>query len=245
MSQPSSEWRVFDHQPLERLEDNLWLVRAELPHMPIGRIMVIARRQDGGLVVHNPICVDDVTLAAIEALGPVCYIVVPNGFHRMDAPRWQARFPSVKFLAPRGARARVEKVVRVDALVEEMPADPSISFEYLDGFKPFEALMQVRSGENLTLVAADLFMNQPPYRGFKWMIYNWTGAVGCPRVPSLVKVYALQDKRAARAHIARLATAPGLRRVLVAHRESFDAAALGEIAASTKLRAAPREFAAR
>ena len=42
--------------------------------------------------------------AAIEALGPITAIVVPNEFHRLDAPAYAARYPAAKVYAPRGGR---------------------------------------------------------------------------------------------------------------------------------------------
>ena len=44
---------------LNRLEDGLWDVETEVPRMSIGRHMTVVRLDDGELLVHNPIVLDD------------------------------------------------------------------------------------------------------------------------------------------------------------------------------------------
>ena len=93
---PPVTWRPARHGPLTALADGLWTVDAELDALPIGRRMTIVRLADGGLAVHSAVACDDATMAAIDRLGPVSFIVVPSGFHRLDAPRYAGRYPQAR-----------------------------------------------------------------------------------------------------------------------------------------------------
>lgn len=66
-SKAHTQWTVLPHAPIERLSERLWRVEGALPGMPMRRVMAIARRSDGGLVVHNAIAVDDAVTAAARA----------------------------------------------------------------------------------------------------------------------------------------------------------------------------------
>jgi hypothetical protein len=58
---------------------------------------------------------DEPRMAALEALGAPTWLVVPNGYHRLDAPAYKRRYPQLQVVAPEGAAARVRQVVAVDA----------------------------------------------------------------------------------------------------------------------------------
>src|SRR5690349_22929626 len=96
-----TEWTVLPHGPIQRLSERLWRVEGTLPSLPLPRVMTIARRSDGGLVVHNAIAVDDTVRAEIAAWGPIAAIIVPNGYHRLDAPAFHSRYPGARVVCPR------------------------------------------------------------------------------------------------------------------------------------------------
>lgn len=129
----SSTWTVLEHGPLVQLAENLWWVDGEVPRMALRRVCTIARRDTGGLVVHSAICMDDTTQARVEALGPIEHVIVPNASHRMDAPRYAARYPAAKVVAPRGGRARIAEVVRVDLTADAFPSGDDVALLPLDG----------------------------------------------------------------------------------------------------------------
>src|SRR5690606_38404699 len=80
-----------EHGPLERLEDNLWRVEGALPNMALRRVMTVVRMADGRLVIHSAIALPDELMAQIEAWGRPSYLLVPNAYHRLDAPAYKAR----------------------------------------------------------------------------------------------------------------------------------------------------------
>src|SRR5580765_7323330 len=111
------DWKVLPYGPITQLEENLWTVTGsfDIPFNPLKRVMTIVRREDGKLVLHGLIALDEKTQAEVEALGEVAHLVVPSGFHRADAGRYRARYSNARMYAPTGGRARVDKIAKVDA----------------------------------------------------------------------------------------------------------------------------------
>ena len=229
-----TEWKVLPHGPIERLADNLWRVRGEIGSLPIGRVMTLARRSDGDVVVHNAIALEEPLMAQIEAWGRPRYLVVPNGFHRLDAPVFAARYPDARVLCPARARKQVAKVVRVDGDYRDYPADPDVALAHLDGTREREGVLDVRSADGTTLVVNDVLFNLPPQPGFKGWLLRIDAAVGRLRVPRASRLLLVANRAAFRAHLERLASRPDLRRVIVSHGDvvSEDAAAALHAAAA-------------
>ncbi len=215
-------WKTQQHDPIQRLEDNLWNVDADIPGIPLRRRMVIVRRADGRLVVHNAVCVGEDALREIEAWGEPAFLVVPSGFHRIDASRWAARYPRATVLAPARSAKRVRERVRVDGSFDALPADPAVTLETLDGSKIGEGALAVRSGDRVSLVFNDTVMNNAHGRGLWWAVYRLIGSTGRPKVTPLIKLAGVNNRRALSAHLARLAETPGLVRVLPGHGAIID-----------------------
>lgn len=222
-SKAYTHWTVLPHGPIERLSERVWRVQGSLPKMPLARVMTIARRSDGGLVVHNAIAVDDAAIAEIEAWGTIAAIVVPNGYHRLDARVFHDRYPSARVVCPRGARAKVEEVVPVTGGYEDEPADAAVVLETLDGTAANEGVMIVRDADGASLVFNDILFNMPHLRGATGFVLRWiTASSGGPRVSRIGRWFLAKDKPALRAHLERLASTPGLRRIVVSHHEVID-----------------------
>ncbi|HTU63347.1 MAG TPA: hypothetical protein VMF89_33025, partial [Polyangiales bacterium] len=108
-------WPHREHGALQQLAENLWLVEGPMPLTWIRRTMTVARDERGRLLLHSAIAMDAQRMAALEALGTPTWLVVPNGYHRLDAPAYKQRFPALHVVAPSGSAARVRQVVAVDA----------------------------------------------------------------------------------------------------------------------------------
>src|SRR5688572_10324494 len=145
MAKPSSEWNVLPHGPIEKLSENLWWVQGSLKGMSLKRVMVIVRLTDGRLVIHNGIALEEAVMLEIESFGTPAFLVVPNPGHRLDAPAYKRRYPSLTVVAPKGARERVSEVVGVDLTYEQFPEDETVRFETLRGIGELEGAMIVRS----------------------------------------------------------------------------------------------------
>ncbi|HET9622107.1 MAG TPA: hypothetical protein VFP84_12115 [Kofleriaceae bacterium] len=225
MAVTNDSWRVAPHHPLEALSERVWRVEGTVVRTPLQRVMTIARRSDGGLVVHSAIAVDKPTLSAITALGDVKVIVVPNAFHRLDARVFHARFPDAQVVCPPGARKAVEQVVPVGATYDGLPADPAVELQTLDGTKGREGVMIVRDADGTTLVFNDLVFNMPHVGGVQgFVLRHITGSSGGPRITRIAKLFLIHDRDAVRAHLERLAALPDLRRIIVSHHEVIDRA---------------------
>ena len=205
------------HGPLEPLADNLWRVEGDLPGFALKRVMTIVRLSTGRLVVHNAIALNQP--ADLDALGSPEFLVVPNGWHRLDAAAFRARYPAVKVLIPPAARKKVEQVLPVDLTMKEFPESDAVRFEVLEGLGGVEGVMHVRSSDGVTLVFTDAVFNLtariPGVTGF--IYHNVLGSKTGPRVTRIARWMMVKDKKAYRAHLERLAATPDLRRVVVAH----------------------------
>jgi len=223
MAKANTVWKAHDHSAIEKLSDRVWRVEGGLPGIPMRRVMVIAKRADGGLVVHNGIALRDGEMAEIEAWGPVKQIVVPNGYHRLDSKVFHDRYPDAQVVAPAGARKKVQDVVPVNATFAEVAPDANVELQYLDGLKEKEGVMIVKDNDGTTLVLTDALFNMPHGHGAPgFVLKNITGSSGGPKVSNLFKWFVISDKRAFRAHMERLADLPGLRRVIVSHHQTID-----------------------
>jgi hypothetical protein len=233
-------WRVLPHRPLAQLSERVWRLEGDLEDIPMKRVMTIARRGDGGLVVHNAIAADDPTMAAIAKLGEIRAILVPNGFHRLDAKIFHDRFPSAQVICPAGARAKIEQVVPVTATYDAVASDGVVELSPLDGTKAREGAMIVRDADGTTVVLNDIVFNMPHAPGVQgFVLKNIMGSSGGIKITRIARLFLIADKAAARAHLARLAALPNLRRVIVSHHEVIDrehghepGRALAEVAAT-------------
>lgn len=223
MPRMHTAWRVLPHRPLEHLSERVWRLEGDLEALPMKRVMTIARRGDGGLVVHNAIAADDPTMAAIAALGEIRAILVPNAFHRLDAKVFHDRFPAAQVVCPAGARAKVEQVVPVNATYDAAGSDGIVELQTLDGTKAREGAMIVRDRDGTTVVLNDIVFNMPHVPGVQgFVLKNVVGSSGGVKITRIVRLFLVADKRALRAHLERLAAEPELRRVIVSHHEIID-----------------------
>ena len=218
MANQSDEWKVLNHGPVEQLTDNLWRVVGSIPRMSLKRVMTIAKMCDLRLVFHSPIALDETTMAEIEKLGPPAYVIVPGGYHRMDAPAYKKRYPAVRVLAPRGSRAKVEEVIPVDGTYEDFPEDTSVAFQMIPGIGEKEGAMIVRSSDGVTVVLNDVVMNMDRKRDPLGRFFTTLmGSAPGPRVSRLAKLALVKDRLALRAELERLASIPNLVRLVVSH----------------------------
>lgn len=213
-----AEWRVLQHGPLEKLASNLWRVEGAIPGMSLRRVMVVARRDDGSLVVHNAIALDERTQSELEALGPLEVLVVPSNIHRLDAPAFKKRYPKLRVFAPSGSRRKVEERVAVDGVYEDFPNDDAVQLGPLSGVADVEGVMTVRSDDGVSVVLNDAVFNMDKKKDFLgWFFTTVLGSAPGPRVSRLAKLTLVKDQKALKADLLRLAELPQLTRLIVSH----------------------------
>lgn len=216
MAVASPEWIVLPHGPIESLAENLCRVEGDLPNVPVRRSMFVVRLRDGRLVIHNGMALAEPEMKQIEAWGAPSILIVPNGWHRVDARAYKARYPGIQVVCPSAARKSVEKAVPVDGVFGAFdPKSDEIVLRDLPGVKPEEGVVEVRSADGVTLFFNDLIHNNPPGTG--GFLYGLFAGDGPPRHHRGVVVMIVRDRAALRAELVRLSETPDLRRILVAH----------------------------
>lgn len=221
-------WKVLPHEPIEALTENLWRIEGSLEGMALKRVMAVARRADGKLVIHNGIALDDASMDRIEGFGEPAFLVVPNGYHRLDSAAYKRRYPGITVLCPAGAREKVADAVAVDGTLADFPPDDAVSLREIDGIGQAEGVMVVRSEDGVSLVVTDLIFNMPHASGAAGFIFRYiTGSTGGPRVSRLFRWLSVKDRAALRRDLESLAEMPDLKRIVVAHHETIDEDAPG------------------
>jgi hypothetical protein len=220
-------WEVLPHEPLQRLEENLWWLQGSIKVVPLPRCMTVVRLRNGDVLVHNAIAVDDETLEHLESLGPLRWVVAPNRYHRMDVAGFKARYPQAHVVCPRGATRWVAERTRVDMdyerADEQLRDDPTISLHHLAGVGSTEGVISVRSEAGLTLVFNDTLFNLEAGPGLFWLIYGrLLRHAGRPQVPNAFGWVLLEDKAVLTAHLHELAETSGLRRLIPGHGRPID-----------------------
>lgn len=214
----------------------MWRVEGDLPNMPLKRVMTVFRLADGRLVVHNAIALEEAAMAEIERFGEVAFVIVPNAYHRIDAPRFAGRYPGAKILCPPAADAAVRKVCRVDGHLDALPREPGFEAMLVAGMGGKEGVLRVREDEGATLVFNDAIFNMPHLPGLQgWMLKNVTQSSGGPKVSRVARLFLVSDRRAFGEQLVELAATPALKRVIVSHHETIEhdpGGALSRIAAS-------------
>jgi hypothetical protein len=216
MAKAPRPWTVTPHSPIQKLEDNLWLITSNVPGTPMPRRMAIIKRSDGLLVFYQAVPPDDATLAEVTAWGKPSILIVPHDQHGMDAPAF-AKELGVRIYGPKANEAKLRAKFKLAGTLEDIPADPSVSFESAAGTKTGEPIGIVRSGERASLLFADAYMALPSADlAFPLRLMGFGGG---PKVPPAFKLLFLQDRLALKAHFQRLASLPGLSHLIPCHGE--------------------------
>ncbi len=177
----------------------------------------VVRLSGNALWVHSPCPPTDEVCAALDALGEVRWIVVPNRFHHLQAPATAARYPKALVVGPTTAESR-NPHVRLSTSAHDpayIRATPELTSVQLRGvpFLDETVFFHPASG---SLIAADLLMSACARDHFTWRIaariFGRYGKVGTP--PD-VRMHTRSSTAVAES-IAQMRTLP-LERILVAH----------------------------
>lgn len=213
MPKAFDEWTVYPHRPIEKLEPNIWRVEGDLPSNNGTRVMTIVKMKSGGLLVHNAIALEEEQMKEIDAFGTPEIIIVPSGYHRLDSKVFKERYPKAKFVAPEGARKKVEQVVKVDG-VYDGKIDDTITLTHLDGLKNAEGIVEIDTDGKKTIVFNDCINNLPKLSGLFGFLLAPTGITAVPRI---TRWFMVKDMKAFRANLEKLAEMKDLTRVIVSH----------------------------
>jgi hypothetical protein len=111
---------LYPHGPIDFVDDGLFVVCGRWKRSRFERKMTVFRLGSGELAVHSAIAMDEAGMAALEAIGRLAWILVPNTLHGSDASWYSDRYPSARVLVPAEARATLfEKLRRIDGSLDE------------------------------------------------------------------------------------------------------------------------------
>src|ERR1043165_2620998 len=102
MQSPSSSPRISHLTSSNVFEvvapDSIWVVERPVwfGGVRLRSKTTVVRLSDGALWVHSPCPPTDSVCAALDTLGEVRWIVVPNRFHHLQAPATPARYPNAR-----------------------------------------------------------------------------------------------------------------------------------------------------
>jgi hypothetical protein len=180
----------------------------------LGTRMTVLRLADGTVALHSAVKVDDEEKAAIDTLGPVSAIIVPNTGHTLFVAEAASRWPEARLVGPAGVRRRVPGDRWSDAPL------PGLVEHAFGGAEKYGEKVYFHEASGTLVVTDILFYYPQSPGGWTGWYLGWQGVVG--RVGQTIICRSLiRDKVAAKRSVAEL-RAYGPRRIALAHGGVFE-----------------------
>jgi hypothetical protein len=228
-------WIVTRHDPIEKVEDNLWTVQGDVPGVPLKRRMFIIKRSDGTLLFYGmAIPLEDELLAEIAAFGRPSILVVTHDQHMIDARPFAEKL-KLSVYGPKECEAKIRERADIAGFLADVPQDPVVDIVPVVGTKSGEPAAIVRSagGQRVTVLVSDAVQNNAKESlGFFTRVCGFAGG---PKVVPLFKMLFTKDKAALKRQVSEWSELPGLVRVMFCHGDTVNdgaAAALKAAAAA-------------
>jgi hypothetical protein len=181
-------------------------------------------RLDGGICLHSPVELDDVTRSAIERLGEVRAIIAPSTLHHLFVADAQRAFPAARTYAVEGLAAKRKDLHFDEILGDEAPAFWSGQMDQVVLGNRVMREVDFLHRASKTLVAVDLvenFRDETPgtnaaLRFWMRLFRMW----GRPRAAAELRLFT-RDRKATRQALERL-LAWDFDRAVIAHGELLD-----------------------
>jgi hypothetical protein len=225
--------RVAAHSRFEVLvPDSIWVT--ERPVWFSGVRMrartTVVRLPGDALWVHSPGAPTAEVCAALDALGEVRWIVVPNRFHHLEAPATAARYPKALVVGPKSAEARNPQVKVTTGFDDPayVRATPELLPIQLGGVPFLEETVFFHPASG-SLIAADLLISACARDHWTWRFAAriW-GRYEKTRTPPDVR-WNTRANAAVAESIAQMRTLP-VQRILVAHADPITDRPLEQLA---------------
>ncbi len=218
MADKPRPWTVLQNDPIEKLSANVWTVEGPIPNMSLTRRMTLIKREDGRVVIHNAIALSDEQMGEIERWGEPSELIVPNGWHRMDANAYTQRYKKLRVYCAKQALDRVSQQVRVHGHWADFGAESRLRVLPLDGAEASgEATFVVREESGVTLVFNDVFFNHPHVQGAEGTMMRLLGSTGGPKVTAVAKWMMISDRSQFAATLVTLANIRDLKTLIPGH----------------------------
>jgi hypothetical protein len=110
----------YPHGAIRFVDNGIFVVEGRWKRSPFERKMTVFLLASGEIAVHSAIAMDEAGMAALEAIGRLSWVLVPNALHYSDAGWYGDRYPSARILVPAAARAKLfERVRRIDGSLDD------------------------------------------------------------------------------------------------------------------------------
>jgi hypothetical protein len=214
MAKAKRGWIVTKHGPLQKIDDNLWVVEGDVPGVPLKRRMSIIRMADGSLTFFHAMPLDDATLQEVKSLGRPAHLVLGHHQHAIDAHAFQQKLGLLAY-GPKACEDQLRNRVELSGTLETFPADASIHVESVPGTKLGETVVTVRSGDRTSLLFSDVIQNNPKQTTV--LPFRMMGFAGGPKVPWVFRKLFIKDRGELKTVLAKWSAVPGLKRLIPFH----------------------------
>ncbi|KAJ6532685.1 hypothetical protein DFH09DRAFT_1370183 [Mycena vulgaris] len=153
---------------IREVAKNIWTFSRPFSYLgiiPVGGRSTAIKMTNGGVWVLASTPLNPETKAKIDELGPVQYIISPDGVHHLYLGEFKKAYPTAKLIGPAEAVARGDKTLAFDGVWGRDLPDTKYGFEediiacYFSGFKTKDvAFFHPASA---TMIQADLLFNLP------------------------------------------------------------------------------------
>jgi hypothetical protein len=186
---------------LRKLDENLWVAEQPLKYMglAVGARMTVIKLADGGLWVHSPLRLTPERRQAVEALGPVRFLVAPNKYHHLFIGEWMAAYPQARSYAAPGLPEKRKDLSFHAVLSDQAPAEWAGQVELL----PWRGAPMLNETvffhrPSRTLILTDMAHNvSPDATGYTRFFFRLFGGYGRLSV-SIVEKMVNRDRPAVR-----------------------------------------------
>lgn len=189
------------------IAENLWGLEDVVSpsagfRMPVRATVV--RLVNGDLVLHSPLAIDDVTAAALAALGPVKHIVAPNCLHWLYVKAALDRYPEARVLAAAGLEPKLtaKAGVRFEPLADGAFGD-ELRLQRVDGAPSMDEHVFLHTASR-SLLVSDLVFNVRTGASALMSMVLWINGAHQKLAQSRVWRFAIKDRTAAAASASRL-----------------------------------------
>lgn len=97
------------YDSMRQFGENIYTVDGEWFETPFRRRMTVVRLEDHTVAIHSAVRMKDADLKAVEQLGDIRFIVVPNAFHSSEAKFYADRYPGAKVYVPEASFKKLSK----------------------------------------------------------------------------------------------------------------------------------------
>lgn len=224
MTIPNASWNPADEYRLKALAPDLWISRHPLSLFGFRMVtcMTVVRLANGELWLHSPVPLDKERKTALDALGPVGYIVAPNRMHHLYAADALRQYPAARLYGAPGLAAKNPLFANAPE-ISAGPAAPwaaSLDSVFVEGNPELNESVFFHPASR-TLVITDLAVHLGPWDSFATRCYARLNGCYGRFGHSFVLRKLFRDQDAARQSIRRI-LAWDFQRIVLAHGPVID-----------------------